>query len=128
MRTDMWVRWIGAALLLAGCTAAGPREHAVTKAGPTTVTMAIGEVLALTINGNPTTGYVWEQTSGDDLVLASTGQPAYTADSQLIGAGGTYVFRWQARAAGTTTIELVYHRPWETEPPADVHRIAVTVR
>ena len=55
-RTDMWVRRLVEALLLAGCTAAGPREHAVTKAGPTTVTMAIGEVLALTITGKPTTG------------------------------------------------------------------------
>ncbi|MBU6335841.1 MAG: protease inhibitor I42 family protein [Chloroflexi bacterium] len=128
MRQGHWLGWIGALLLLAACTPAGPREHAVTKSGPSAVTMAIGEVLALTINGNPTTGYLWEQSAGDDLVLASAGEPEYTADSQLIGAGGTYVYRWTARAAGTTTLELVYHRPWETEPPADVYRIAVTVR
>ena len=63
---------------------------------------------------------------------ASTGCPssvyrcvlvAFTNDLQE-----AVTVRADGKELGTTTLELVYHRPWETEPPADVYRIAVTVR
>ena len=43
------------------------------------------------------------------------GEPEFAADSDLIGAGGKVVLRFEAKAAGRTELRLVYHRPWEED-------------
>ena len=37
------------------------------------------------------------------------------AGPNVVGAGGREVLRFEAQQPGTTTLELVYHRPWEKD-------------
>ncbi|MSM40752.1 MAG: hypothetical protein GJT30_14140 [Geobacter sp.] len=92
------------------------------------VTVPVGEVVSITLGGNPTTGYAWELTEVDRAVLAPDPEPAYVADSALSGAGGKYTFRFSARAAGSTAVQLVYRRPWEKGlPPLERFDLQVVV-
>lgn len=92
------------------------------------VDVPVGEVVTITLAGNPTTGYVWELADVDRAVLAPDPEPAYVADSALSGAGGTYTFRLSARAVGTSAVTLVYRRPWEEGvPPLQRFELKVTV-
>jgi len=92
------------------------------------VDVPVGEVVAITLAGNPTTGYAWELADVDRAVLAPDPEPAYVADSQLSGAGGKYTFRLSARAVGSSAVTLVYRRPWEEGvPPLQRFELQVTV-
>ncbi|MFH1609367.1 MAG: protease inhibitor I42 family protein [Candidatus Bipolaricaulota bacterium] len=88
------------------------------------------EVFAVTLAGNPTTGFVWEP--GDGLVqgVVELIEQDYVPDSCVgpcpPGSGGTFVFRFRASALGATEIRLVYRRPWE-ETPIDTFTIGVIV-
>lgn len=92
------------------------------------VTVPVGEVVSITLGGNPTTGYAWELADVDRAVLAPDPEPAYVADSALSGAGGKYTFRLTARAAGSTAVQLVYRRSWEKGlPPLERFDLQVSV-
>ena len=50
-------------------------------------------------------------------------------DRQIVGAGGTYVFRFRALAEGQARIEIVYRRPWEKGvEPLRTYILELTVR
>ena len=106
-------------LLLVGCSAMQPptpNEVRLTEKGGdcgSTVELNTGDTLVLTLEGNPTTGYVWEIESNDPAVLESAGEPEFNPDSEAIGSGGTYTFRFTAVAEGKVTFKLVYQRPFE---------------
>ncbi len=105
--------------------------HALTLGVPdngTSVTLPLTQTLALTLSGNPTTGFTWELESPDQGVLAMEPRPSFVADSDLMGAGGIFTFRFVPRRAGTTSLRLVYHRPWEKGvKPLRVFELTVTV-
>jgi len=93
-----------------------PNEVRLTEKGGdcgSTVELNTGDTLVLTLEGNPTTGYVWEIESNDPAVLESAGVPEFNPDSEAIGSGGTYTFRFTAVAEGKVTLKLVYQRPFE---------------
>jgi inhibitor of cysteine peptidase len=93
-----------------------------------TITLKQGETLSLSINGNPTTGYGWEVSEVDANILASAGEADYKSDSNLVGAGGTYTFKFTAENAGTTALKLKYWRSFEPDvAPIDVFEITVIV-
>ena len=93
------------------------------------VEVAKGATLAITLEANPTTGYTWEVASGDESILKLAGEPDYKADSDALGAGGMMTLKFQAEAAGTTSLKLVYHRPWEKDQePEETFEVAVTVK
>jgi len=78
---------------------------------------------------SPTTGYTWEQTTGDGAIVKLDGDPLYTSESNLVGAGGTYLFRFSAVAPGETSLTLIYHRSFESGvPPLKTFTVLVTVR
>lgn len=122
---------LGVTMVLSGCQnpfVTGPTQLTEKDAGRT-VEMKAGDTLQVTLEGNPTTGYDWERASGDEAVLEQLGASTYKADSDLIGSGGQVTLRFEAVAAGQTTLQLVYHRPWETdEPPAETFEVTVVVK
>lgn len=77
------------------------------------VSLSMTETLTVTLAGNPTTGYLWELTAVDREVLAMETEPVFAPDSSLTGAGGKFTFRFTPRKPGTSTVKLVYRRPWE---------------
>lgn len=79
-----------------------------------TFQVAAGGKVAITLPGNPTTGYIWQVTANDESILAPLGN-AFTPDSDAAGAGGLEQFDFQAVAPGTVTLELANSRPWESD-------------
>jgi len=77
-----------------------------------------GQILAVTLQSNPTTGYRWERVENQDSILEQMGEaefkPSETGGLPPIGGGGWEIFRFKAINKGQTTLTLVYRRPWET--------------
>ena len=89
-----------------------------------------GQSLVVTLEGNPTTGYSWEVTEPlDEQVLRQVGEPEFKAESDLVGAGGVQILRFEAVNAGKFTLKLVYRRSWEKDvEPLETYSIQVVVR
>lgn len=110
---NKWI--ISLAVLWAGICLGG-EPLAAADAGRT-ITRAPGEEITIQLKGNPTTGYVWEQSECTAEVLQPVGEPEYHRETDRIGAGGTYTFRFKTLAPGTGKIHLIYHRTFEKDVP-----------
>ena len=86
-----------------------------------------GDTLVVRLPGNPTTGYRWTVTARPSA-LRALGSTYLAPAKGLPGQGGTYVFRFRARA-GAGTLRLAYARSFEKgKPPIRTFRLAVLVR
>lgn len=101
-------------VLLAACGTSSPRTVQVREQNSgDTVALRRGDQLVVALEGNPTTGYTWEQIAGDATIVKLTGEPTFKPDSQALGAGGLLTFQFVAAGAGQTTLTLIYHRSFE---------------
>lgn len=85
----------------------------------TTQQLKKGEVMSITLESNPSTGYSWFATISNAPVLVQMGEPQYQAPTEssstpILGASGTQTFYFQAAETGTTTLTLDYKRGFET--------------
>jgi len=94
-----------------------------------TVEVKEGQYLALTLAGNPTTGYQWSLQPYDNMVLKPDGNPEFTPNSHgRVGAGGEMTWRFLAAKPGRTALKLDYCRPWEKGiPPAETYSVDIVV-
>ncbi|MDT8302046.1 MAG: protease inhibitor I42 family protein [Sedimentisphaerales bacterium] len=76
-----------------------------------------GQILVVTLESNPTTGYSWQQVENQLPYLEQQGQPDFISSQKggppIVGAGGWEVFRFKAISSGKMNLQLVYRRPWE---------------
>ncbi len=76
-----------------------------------------GQILVVTLESNPTTGYGWEVAEIQESILEQMGEadfePSDEGEPPMVGAGGWEIFSFEAISAGQTTLQLVYRRPWE---------------
>jgi predicted secreted protein len=82
----------------------------------------VGGTVAISLKGNPTTGYGWYYTIGDSAIIEKT-DDSFTSDSssaEIVGAGGTFTWNFKALKAGETTITFKYYRSWLGESSAAV--------
>ncbi len=104
--------------------------RAVTNADAgTTITIQPGEMVIVTLPGNPTTGYRWEPVGAvtDSILQAVPGtdyQPAGTA----IGGSGTFLFRYKAVGTGTAVLKFAYRRSWENVPAQNSFTVTIIVQ
>jgi len=97
-----------------------------------TITVATGQDIVIRLKGNPTTGYSWKvgEITGD--TITSQGEPTYVADAphrKVVGAGSTFVCKLLANKTGTSTVRLVYVRPWEKDtPPVQTFTVTIEVK
>ncbi len=81
-----------------------------------TVELKSGQVVSITLEANPTTGYTWEVVEPlDEQVMRQVGEIEFKRESDAIGAGGVQIIRFECVNAGQTALKLAYHRPWETD-------------
>ena len=94
-----------------------------------TIKIGVGETIEVVLKGNPTTGYAWKAVLAPDsaAILEQVGEPEYVADSDALGAGGTYTFTFRGLAAGEVELKLEYARPFETDPPLETYAVTVQV-
>jgi inhibitor of cysteine peptidase len=132
-RITGWITIVAIALTLllaTGCNSGNTLELDAGDNGKA-VELEVGQVLVITLDSNPTTGYSWEAT-GEHGELVQAGEPEYkqrNRDKQRVGAGGQETLRFEAKKAGQVRLELVYHRPWEkSAKPAGTFAVDVTIR
>ncbi len=84
-----------------------------------------GQVLVVSLEGNPSTGYIWQVEEEAARILRQTGEIEFEPESNLLGTPGTQTLRFKAVEAGQTTLKLVYRRPWEEVEPARTFSVQV---
>lgn len=85
-----------------------------------TLTLKTGETVRVILESNPTTGYNWAVKALDQDILENTynSYASDCSDEEVAGCGGKEEMNFMAIAAGETTLELLYYRPWEEESSA----------
>jgi predicted secreted protein len=97
-----------------------------------TVNLKAGDRFAIEVEGNVSTGYVWqviEQPAGCQQTQTATGggQNEGGADDR-VGTPARRTFVFECSAIGEGTMRMEYRRPWEKDKKADkTFRIAVRV-
>ena len=81
-----------------------------------------GQVLAISLESSPSTGYTWQVTEADSAeegggIVRQTSEIEFDPDSLLLGAPGMQTLRFEPLAKGQTTLQLVYRRLWEDAEP-----------
>ncbi|MCJ7620847.1 MAG: DNRLRE domain-containing protein [Anaerolineae bacterium] len=84
------------------------------------------QLLVVTLEGNLSTGYIWEVEGLDEKVLRQRGEIENQQESNLLGACSRHIIRFQAVGEGQTTLNVVQRRPWE-EGIEPIHRFSVQV-
>lgn len=76
-----------------------------------------GQLLAIELDSNASTGYGWEIMEDGSPVLQPAPVPAVAAPAvaPMPGAGGTSRWRFLAAQSGTANLRLVYRRSWEKD-------------
>ncbi len=79
------------------------------------IELSEGQVLVVRLEANPSTGYGWRLAQPlEESILRQTGVIQFEPHSELLGAPGTQVLRFEGQREGHTTLRLEYCRPWET--------------
>jgi inhibitor of cysteine peptidase len=93
------------------------------------VELSVGQLLVVTLNSNPSTGYSWSLAqNSDSSVLTEIGNEYIAPQTTLVGAGGKEEWTFKALKKGTSSISMEYRRPWETgTPPAETFSLTVVV-
>ena len=131
---------LGLLLVLGGCgpvndlgTGSSAEVALDAEDGGSQVEVDVGQILVLTLESNPTTGFRWEVVEAEDSILRQSGEAAFKVASEQDppppGSGGAEVFRFEAVGAGETQLALVYRRPWEEGvEPLETFAVQIVVR
>ncbi len=117
--------------VLTATTACGPAQEVKLDADDDgrQIELKAGQTLVISLEGNPTTGYTWEVAELNEQVLRQVGEAEFKPESDLDGAPGVQTLRFEAVNAGQTTLNLVYHQPWEEDvEPLETFSVQVIVR
>ena len=73
----------------------------------------VGEIFSIELESNATTGYQWKESFDEKKVKLI--DKKFDLPSSAIGASGKETFTFEALSEGTSTIQLDYKRPWESD-------------
>ncbi len=93
------------------------------------VNLAVGDELDVRVGSTPGTGYSWTAAMNDAAILEPIGKPIDEKSQDVRpGAPGSRLFRFRAVKAGSSSLGLVYERPWEKNaPPARLFFVVAAV-
>jgi inhibitor of cysteine peptidase len=116
--------------VLTACAGVAPGPKTLTDVdNGKTVQLRNGEKLVVMLTGNPTTGYTWDAVLPADSIVRQIGQAEFTPESNQVGAGGKVTLTFQAVNPGQGPLQLVYHRPFESDvAPLQVFTVNVVVK
>jgi inhibitor of cysteine peptidase len=97
----------------------GAKTVVVTSETDTDISLHVDDHLVIALPANPTTGYSWTAIVSDPTVVHATGSKQVTPKGSGIGAGGTQRLTFTALAKGSSTLELVYDRPFAQGSPGN---------
>jgi inhibitor of cysteine peptidase len=89
-----------------------------------------GGQIIISLEGNPSTGYTWGARDLDMSMFEQVGDPVFKSNNPgLVGSSGTLTMTFNCLKAGTGTLTLIYHRPWESGvDPIDTFLLNVTIK
>ncbi|MFM7881061.1 MAG: protease inhibitor I42 family protein [Microcystis panniformis] len=91
------------------------------------ITMQVNDLLLLSLDENPTTGFQWAiDGGGSDLVELQSSEYVPAIESR-VGGGGQRVLTFKAQRAGIGQLKLKLWREWQGEPSV-VERFTVTLQ
>ena len=91
-----------------------------------TITVKAGQRIEISLAGNPTTGFTWnDKTAGD--VLSLSGKVSHRAGGPALGAPGMSTASYLANKTGKAEIVLEYKRVFEKKPPLKTFKVTVAV-
>ena len=90
--------------------------------------LRVGDILEVTLPGNPTTGFQWEVSEINSAILEPIGEPKFEPSSNAVGSGGNVTLRFEAVGMGQAELKLIHHRPFEENvPPMQTFDVTITV-
>ena len=78
----------------------------------TTALVAAGSQFAVQLASNPTTGYDWNATVSQGLVITNTSYKQNANPGNMVGVGGNQMWIVKANAAGKQTFSAIYKQLW----------------
>ena len=95
----------------------------------TSISVKEGEVFAIILEENPTTGYGWSITIGDENILTLSADNYVPDDKsgEMVGSGGKREFVFRAMKPGEAWIDMVYEQSWEPNPENQQLHFTVTI-
>jgi uncharacterized repeat protein (TIGR01451 family) len=90
-----------------------------------TVDLRGDQELVIDLEGNLSTGYMWEVASVDGAVLQRVGQFEFEHYSDAVGSAGRQTLRFRAAGEGQTDLVLAYRRSWEDAAPVRTYAVGV---
>jgi predicted secreted protein len=119
--------------LLYACSAVGTPEQSTKQLtdadNGNSIELSVGDKIEIELPGNPTTGFQWEVSDVDSIILSPIGEPEFKPSSNAVGSGGNVILRFEAVGAGQTELKLIHHRPFEKNvPPIQTFEVIVTVK
>jgi len=136
-RLTLFLTALAAVIILSACShpqsvQVSPPEQLpiATSDNGTKVNAFDGQELVITLDSNPSTGYIWETKDLDPTMFLQVGETQFTSSNpNLVGSGGTQTLTIRTLKTGTATLTLVYHRPWETGvAPANTFSVELLVK
>ncbi len=117
--------------MLFAMVAAVPVLAAQAEVAPTPVNLQVGQKIAIVLEGNPTTGYLWQEADSlpaDSPVKVSLTCVAPEDAGMCCGFPTPTTLTITAVKPGTQVVRLVYARPWEKKKaPAKTESFKVIV-
>ena len=108
-----------AAFILGGCSGMSSTVDGKThvfsgaQACPALLEMDKGQTIEVTLDENPSTGYVWALTAAPKLFKAEEIYQQEQGTQPTAGAGGQKTYRFTALQAGEEALHLQHRRAWE---------------
>jgi inhibitor of cysteine peptidase len=81
------------------------------------VSVLPGDIIIVSLQENPSTGYMWDMKATQGLLLVSN--TFIRTPTKYIGGAGTRIWKYQVLGAGTQSVTGSYHRPWLPASPTD---------
>ena len=78
--------------------------------------VSVGENFSITLDSNPTTGYMWEAQFDSNFIKNISREYKASPGEPMPGKGGTETFVFLALKSGETNITMKYRRSWKEEP------------
>jgi len=80
-------------------------------------TAKTGDKIAVRLESNPSTGYLWEiiENNPEILVFVDKSFESKKRDEKMVGVGGFDTFLFEAKSKGVVSVKLEYHKPFASE-------------
>lgn len=86
-----------------------------------------GEVMGISLNENPSTGFRWSLEKNNDEILELLKSDYIQASGSEVGGGGKRIWKFKAKKTGEVHLALKHWRAWEGDK-STVERFEVIVR